>query len=299
MLHLRKFEPRGSKQGEASCPRRTAKISPWAGSHAETRAPGSERNRSSAGNELNGEFSTWQSLYGNQAILRLANSGVTFSGQTGSGSGSGSAAPPAPAPKPNQPAPPAPANTIDRIDFIDSPQGALGGFQKVREGDLNVPGAFDSPQAISHPLQVHFHLDKGNSANLRPRREIQQTASASGRIVKRPPDKPAPRGGAPTPGGFEGATTEPDGPRSHEIQRPATDRIVVADAPGILITAGAQPYPIVIKDHFVLTIADTQGHDIAKTTYDVAIVKQNATDANRINVLLPDEKKDLVRGRDL
>jgi hypothetical protein len=252
-----------------------------------------------------------QSAYGNQAVLRAirnstnevqrADREIRFVGETGSGSGSGSgsAAPPAPAPRPAAPAPAAPANTIDKIDFIDGPRGALGGFQKVREGDLNVPGAFDSAAAISHPLQVHFHLDKGNSANVSPRRVIQQTASGSGRIVKRPPDKPSPTGGAPTPGGFEGTATDPDGPPAHEVQRPSNDRIVVADAPGILISAGAQPYPIVIKDHFVLTIADNRGRDIARTTYDVAIVKQSATDANKINVLLPDEKKDLVRGKDL
>ncbi|MDT7543563.1 MAG: hypothetical protein QOE33_3467 [Acidobacteriota bacterium] len=279
-----------------------------------------------------------QATHGNQAVLRAlthssntdpvthahsdadaaTNNHVTFSGQTGGGSGSAAKSPttqpatPAPAPQnkegQNAPAPPASTSseTVDRIDIVDSASGATTGFQKVKEGDLNVPGPYNNPKTggVSHALQVHFHLDKGDAANLTPKREIQMSASAGKKTFKNPPDQLPPAGqkGDPTPGGFEGSKVAPDGPRAHEIMRPTAKELVAADAPGTVVdpTKGGALYPVSIKAHFTLTVADKNGKDIARTRYDVLIEKTDEKNIpNKQNELAVLEKKDLVRGKDL
>ncbi len=216
--------------------------------------------------------------------------------------GPGSAAPTPSAPGPTPPAPTAPASpTVDRIDLVNTPTGAISGYPAVTSGDLNTPGPFNNAttNGVSHSLQVHFHLDNGNSSALVPRREIQRTSTSGGTASLNPPDRPAPGGiGPPTPGGFSGFLTGPDGPASHEIQRPSADKIVVADAPGFAaIPAGS--FPVTYQAHFTVTVA-AGSTDIASIHYDVLIDKRTSTDVpNHENRSFSSSKSDLVRGRSL
>jgi hypothetical protein len=191
--------------------------------------------------------------------------------------------------------------TVDRIDLVNTPTGAVAGFPAVTAGDLNTPGPFNSSttNGVGHSLQVHFHLDNGNSSALTPRREIQRTAMVTGSVSNNPPDRPAPGGiGPPAPGGFEGVLIGPDGPGSHEIKRPTADKIVVADAPGVAdVPTGS--FPVTYKAHFAVTLA-AASTDIARINYDVLIDKRTATDVpNTENQSLTTEKQDLVRARSL
>src|SRR5262249_53903470 len=132
-------------------------------------------------------------------------------------------APPAPKATPPPKAPPPPA--VDRIDLVNTSTGAIAGFPSITTGDLNKPGPFNDSagESVSHVLQVHFHLSSGNSSALVPRRTIQRTSTFGSTTSKNPPDRP-PLGGAagpPVPGGFAGIQIGPDGPGSHEIQRPS------------------------------------------------------------------------------
>jgi hypothetical protein len=116
-----------------------------------------------------------------------------------------------------------------------------------------------------------------------------------------PPDEVLAPGtaGPPAPGGFSGVIVGPDGPPAHEIQRPSTDKIVVADAPGIgALTAGQ--FPFMYRSHFRLTVADHSGADIARINYDVRIEKRDAADVpNTENRVFATSKEDLVRSRPL
>lgn len=218
--------------------------------------------------------------------------------------GSGSAAP---TPTPTTPAPAASASTapatptVDGIDLVNTPTGAISGYTRITSGDLNTPGPFNNPttKGVSHPLQVHFHLGSGDSSALVPRREIQRTSTFGTTTSLNPPDKPAPGGiGPPTPGGFEGVVTGPDGPSSHEIKRPTTDKIVVADAPGFA-TLPTGSFPATYKAHFSVTVA-AGSTDIASVNYDVLIEKRSPTDVpNKENRSFITGKNDLVRGQSL
>jgi hypothetical protein len=219
----------------------------------------------------------------------LISDHVEISDQAG-----GPAAPAAPASPPSTP-------TVDQIDLVNTATGAIGGYPAVTTGDLNTPGPFNNPttKGVSHSLQVHFHLDNGNSSALTPRREIQRTSTTGGTVSNNPPDRPAPGGvGPPTPGGFTGVLIGPDGPGAHEIQRPSTDKIVIADAPGFAALS-ASSFPATYKAHFTVTVA-AGGADVARINYDVLIEKRSATDVpNTENRSVSTAKEDLVRGRSL
>lgn len=182
---------------------------------------------------------------------------------------------------PSTPAAPTHALTVDRIDVIDSPTGAISGFPGIMgNADLNTPGPFNDPTTgeMKNVHQIHFHLDNGDSANLTPARTVDATWSA---------------------GGTSDSRSGPDGPRPHEIRRPSTDKIVIADAPGPRSLA-ASHYPFEMEADFVLTVASSGGTDIARVNYRVELEKQNATDIpNTRNSIAASEKKDLVRNRDL
>jgi hypothetical protein len=214
----------------------------------------------------------------------------------------GGAPSPAPVPTPTPLTKPAAPPTVDRIDIIDSKAGAISGYPAITSGDLNSPGPFNNPATggVNNVLQIHFHLDNGNSALVTPRREIQRTAKIGTAEMKSPPDKPAPGGIGPVaPGGFGGVLVGPEGPPAHEVKRPTTDKIVIADAPGTAALSSTD-YPYTYKAHFTLTVADTAGTDIARTKYDVMIEKRSAADIpNTENRIIPVEKEDLVRKRNL
>jgi hypothetical protein len=210
----------------------------------------------------------------------------------------GAAAPTHAAPTRRAPARPA----VDRIDLITSSAGATTGYPAITSGNLNLPGPFNNPASggVNNALQVRFHLDRGSSSSLSPRREIQRTASFAGAENKNPPDRPAAAGaaGPPTPGGFLGVIVGPDGPAAHEVLRPTADTIVVADAPGVGALAAAQ-YPFTYQAHFAVTVADGTG-DVAQARYEVRISKTSATNVpNAENRSFSTEKRDLVRGRAL
>lgn len=197
---------------------------------------------------------------------------------------------------------PPPTTSVDKIDFVDSATGATSGFPAITSGDLNAPGPWNSATTggVSHSLQVHFNLDNGSSASLTPKREIQRSAWIAGSELKNPPDRPAPLGSKtpPTTGGFGGTIVGPDGPASHEIKKPSTSKIVVADAPGMASLSASQ-YPFVYKAHFTVTVSDSS-KDIARIKYDVSISKTSATNVpNADNSGKVVSKEDLVRGKTL
>jgi hypothetical protein len=173
------------------------------------------------------------------------------------------------------------ATTVDRIDVIDSSTGAIGGYPDiVGDADLNNPGPFNTPTEVNNVHQIHFHLDHGDSTNLTPTRIAVQA-----RVT---------RAGTET----LNVTSHNDGPPPHEIQRPSTDKIVIADAPGGLNITPAQ-HPYIMNASFNLTVAGS-GHDIARIRYNVNINKQNPTEVpNTTNRIVATEKRDLVRNRDL
>ena len=195
-----------------------------------------------------------------------------------------------------------PSLSVDRIDLVDGPAGAIGGYPAITSGNLNVPGPFTTPTAVNNALQVHFRLDHGASANLTPHREIQRTATMAGGVVlNNPPDQVLPPGvaGPPAPVGFAGVLIGPDGPPAHEVQRPDAHRIVVADAPGLSPLVPAQ-YPVTYRAHFILTVDSVAGAPIARCNYDVLIDKRTAAEApNTENRAVVTAKKDFVRGKDL
>ena len=214
--------------------------------------------------------------------------------------GSAAPTPPtaAPAPAASSPAAPA-APTVDRIDLVNTSTGAISGYPAITAGSLDTPGPFNSATAVTHALQVHFHLDSGKSSALVPRRVIQRTSTSGGTTSMNPPDKPAPGGiGPPAAGGFGGYITGPDGPGAHEIKRPDDHKIVVADAPGLQgLAAGS--FPVTYKAHFNVTVA-AGSTDVASVDYDVLIDKRTATEVpNKENRSVVTDKKDMVRGQSL
>ena len=229
--------------------------------------------------------------------LRADPAGVLHENEENDQSGGGSGAAPAPAPATSS----SPI-TVDQIAIIDSPTGAIGGYPAITSGDLNTPGPFNNPAngAVNNVHQIHFHLDQGDSVNVTPRRELQRSAWRAGVERKNPADQPLPPGqvGPPTPGGFHGVLVGPDGPPPHEIQRPTTDTIVIADAPGAASIAASE-YPYAYRSHFRLTLY-AGGTDIALIRYDVNIEKTSATNIpNAQNSITSVTKEDLVRGRSL
>jgi len=148
-------------------------------------------------------------------------------------------------------------------------------------------------------LQVHFHLDVGNSRTVRARREIQRTSTSGGTARQNPPDRPAAGGNPAAAGGFGGVLVGPDGPPAHEVQRPSDNLIVIADAPGFASMAAAS-FPVTYQAHFTVTLATNSGRDIALIRYDVQINKQTATEVpNTENRSVVVEKRDLFLGRTL
>jgi hypothetical protein len=173
--------------------------------------------------------------------------------------------------------------TVDRITIVDSPAGAIGGYPDiVGDADLNAPGPFNNATTgeVKNVHQIHFHLDAGDSASLTPSRRVTRTVvTAGGATIFSSP-------------GFD------DGPPPHEIQRPSTDNIVIADAPGVN-TLSPSNYPFVFDTDFQLTVA-AGGLDVARIKYLVKINKVSAADIpNTENRITATEKKDLVRSRDL
>jgi peptidoglycan hydrolase-like protein with peptidoglycan-binding domain len=196
-----------------------------------------------------------------------------------------------------------PSISVDKIDLVDSPAGAIGGYPAiVGNASLNTPGPFNDPNQVNNSLQIHFHLDNGNSANLTPLREIQRTATlAAGVVLNNPPDQVLPPGvaGPPAPGGFTGVLIANDGPAAHEIQRPTPDTIVIADAPGLSGLAAAS-FPVTYRAHFILTVNDAANAPIARINYDVLIERRTQAEIpNTENRVVATAKKDFVRGKNL
>jgi hypothetical protein len=216
-------------------------------------------------------------------------------------------------PEPNRvaPIPPIPGGppvatpiplSVDRIDVIDSPVGAIGGYPAILgNASLNTPGPFNDPTEVKNVHQISFHLDNGNSADLTPLREVQATATLAGGRVDIPPDEVLPPGfvGPPRPGGFAGILIGNDGPGAHEIQRPTADTIVIADAPG---PRGLVPanFPITFRAHFILTVSDARNAPIARINYDVIIDRRSVADVpNTENRITATARRDFVRARNL
>jgi hypothetical protein len=209
---------------------------------------------------------------------------------------------PTPKPAPPKPAPAAtPTLSVDKIDIIDSSTGAIGGFVPITSGDLNSPGPFNNPTtgAVNNVQQIHFHLDHGSSADLTPTRIVRGSNWLAGVEIKHPADQVLPPGsaGPPAPGGFGGVLDAPDGPAAHEIKRPSTDKLVVADAPGIGALA-ASHYPYIHKSTFTLTVAGPSNTPVARIQYGVRIQKNDAKDIpNTENRIFAIQKDDLVRNK--
>jgi peptidoglycan hydrolase-like protein with peptidoglycan-binding domain len=195
-----------------------------------------------------------------------------------------------------------PALSVDRIDIIDSPTGAIGGFPAILgNASLNTPGPFNDPTEVKNVHQIHFHLDNGSSANLIPLREVRATFMRAGVPNEFPPAQPLPPGvvGPPAPSGAAGSRIQNDGPPAHEIQRPTANTLVVADAPGPRGIIPAQ-YPVSLQAHFIFTVNDARNAPIARVNYDVFIDKRSAADVpNTDNRIVSVSKRDFVRGRTL
>jgi hypothetical protein len=205
-------------------------------------------------------------------------------------------------PAPTAPAPAA-APTVNKIDIVDSSTGAIGGYPAITSGDLNAPGPFNNAAtgAVNNVHQMHFHLDHGTSNQLTPNRIVRGSNWLAGVELKHPADQVLPPGtsGPAAPGGFDGVADAPDGPAAHEIQRPSTDKIVIADAPGIGLLQPAQ-YPYIHKSTFTLTVNGPSGTPVARLKYGVRIEKKNAADIpNTENRVFAISKEDLVRGKAL
>lgn len=109
-----------------------------------------------------------------------------------------------------------PAVSVDRINLVDGPAGAIGGFPAIVGGaSLNTPGPFNSNTEVKNSLQVHFNVDNGTSADLTPVREIQRTATrATGGVSDNPPDQVLPPGVAcPRQGGSPACSSPMTGPQ--------------------------------------------------------------------------------------
>ncbi len=187
--------------------------------------------------------------------------------------------------------------TVDQIEIIKSPAGATTGFPMVTTGDLNKPGPFNDSTntVVSNIHQIRFHLDQGDAANVTAHRTLQRTLTEGALVSKNPDDIP---GDPHIVGGFEGAYTGPDGPPAHEIQRPGTDTIVVADAPGNDTLSPAK-FPFTYRSHFKLRLV-AAARIIAWVDYDVRIDKQSPSDVpNTENTIFAVRKVDNVRKREL
>lgn len=199
------------------------------------------------------------------------------------------------------------APTVDRIDVIDSPAGAVGGYGAIRSGGhLDVPGPFNDPKngGVANFHQIHFHLDAGSPDDLVPERWVQRTmwlsqgVGANGKLVwladsKRVTEEQGDRAVV------GGDTYAPDGPGEHEIIRsPDSNLLSVADGPGV---GRMDKFPFVFKASFIMTVTNRHtGTQVARVAYDVLIVKLTPTETqnkeNKITVL---KKTDVARGRDL
>jgi hypothetical protein len=191
---------------------------------------------------------------------------------------------------------------ISSINIVDSPAGAISGYTAITSGDLNTPGPYNHPSngGVSNVHQVHFTLSQGDSAAVTPRREIQRSAWYAGAEQRNPADQPAApgSGGGATPGGFGGKLVGPDGPAAHEVKRPTTDKIVVADAPGAA-AIGTANFPFIYRSHFSVTLA-TAGVDFARISYDVRIEKKDKANVPNVeNSVAAVDKADLIVGRSL
>lgn len=171
--------------------------------------------------------------------------------------------------------------TVDRITIVDSSAGAISGYPDiVGNADLNAPGPFNDAATgeCRNTHQVHFHLDAGDSADLTPTRVVPSATISMAGVTT-----------------FT-VTNRADGPPPHEIQRPSTDKIVIADSPGIL-SLSATDYPFVETANFQLTVA-AGGSDVARIRYTVQLNKASATDIpNTTNTVTATEKRDLVRNQ--
>ncbi len=191
---------------------------------------------------------------------------------------------------------PAPASpTVDAITIVDSAAGAISGYPDIEgNADLNVPGPFNDSTTgeCRNTHQIIFHLDAGSSSRLTPSRRAKATVTIGGAEQRFPPDEPG------STGGLTGTRTFDDGPPEHEIQRPDSSRIVIADSPGVQ-GLNASAYPFIFKTDFTLKVA-VGGTDVARVNYEVRLRKENAANVpNTENLIRATEKKDLVRNRDL
>lgn len=214
------------------------------------------------------------------------------------------------APASAPPSNPVPASTpaaaqpeVDAIEILDSGAGATTGFPKIMGGaDLNKPGEFNDPNTgeVANVHQIRFHLRRGSSASLVPGREVKRTIQRAPAEDRNPPDQPAQGNQPAQQGGFSGSMLGWDGPIQHEVLRPSTDSLVVADAPGAY---AIQPheYPFRYRGFFTITAKSSIDQaEVARVSYYVGIEKTDAKNIpNEENVVFPIQKRDLVNGRDL
>lgn len=192
---------------------------------------------------------------------------------------------------------------VDEITIVDSSAGAIGGFANIIGlADLGRPGPLNDPVTgeVSNVHQVHLHLDEGSSADLKVRREVKRTVRRGGVTENKPVDIPAQPGQPAQPGGLAGNRLEPDGPiEAHEVQRPDSSRLVVADAPGAAnLFEGDIPFHY--QGFFTLTASRPDGADVAQVIYYVGIEKNDLNETtNAENTVLPIQKRDLIRGKPL
>jgi thiol-disulfide isomerase/thioredoxin len=203
-----------------------------------------------------------------------------------------------PAPSMNSPL------TVDRIDIINSKEGAIKGFEDI-EGDanLNRPGRFETNKELKNVHQIHFHLDQGSSSQVLPHRCFVMVQGTEGGQPIVLPDK-GPVGPLAMCAGNTG-----DGPEENEVKRPSTDTIVVADAPGprhygieypyyfdVDFTAGLEVN--IQASNYMPPAAVSLDLTIAFVRYKVEIRKENAGDpgTNKVTKL---SAVDLVRNQQL
>jgi hypothetical protein len=117
--------------------------------------------------------------------------------------------------------------SVNRIDLIGDLTGAVNGLPVVRGRNLSTPGPvqgvrYEDGLLVCYVLQVIFRLDSGDSSDLTPKRLIDRISLAAGITDRK--------------------VNADDGLTARETFRPVSNLLVVADAPGKVLSPRDYPY---------------------------------------------------------
>jgi len=164
---------------------------------------------------------------------------------------------------------------VDRIDFVTSSSGAVGGYPAKEDkcdASLSKPEPFNDTTkgAVANVHQVHFHMSRGKPESLTPVRMVDRTATGGGKTFTKSGN---------------------DGPPSHE-QKTTDEKLVVADAPGWCNTVTQSDFPLTYKGDFALYAFDLLTKSaVASVSYQVEISKTSLSDASAVNTVKVKDKK--------